>query len=168
VSGLRGAFQHGKPTDKVIQPGEFITMDFGAQYDDYLSDCTRTVIVGPASPEQRKVYDAVRRAQAAGLAAIRAGNRGPDVFAAVWQEVESSGYAQWGGRGIGHGVGLEIHEEPFLQPQGDVVLQEGHVVTVEPGIYIPNWGGVRIEDMVAVTREGCRILTGATKELLDL
>ncbi|HYG59609.1 MAG TPA: Xaa-Pro peptidase family protein [Symbiobacteriaceae bacterium] len=168
VSGLRGSFQHGKPTEKVVAPGDFITMDFGALYDGYLSDCTRTVVIGTATPRQRDVYNAVRRAQAAGLAAIRAGTRGTDVFAAVWQEIEAAGYSQWGGRGIGHGVGLEIHEEPYLQPQGDMVLQAGHVVTMEPGIYIPDWGGVRIEDMVVVTPEGCRVLTGATKELLEL
>ena len=143
-----------------------ITMDFGAVYQGYCSDITRTVVVGEADHRQREIYDLVHRAQAAGLAAVKAGVRAGDVDQAARQMIEAAGYGDYFGHSVGHGVGLEIHELPTMNSSCDLLLAPGMVVTVEPGIYLPEWGGVRIEDTVAVTATGCEILTKTPKDFL--
>lgn len=170
ASGPRSSLPHGGPTERVIEAGDLVTFDFGARYLGYHSDITRTVLAGAAvDPRQREVYETVRAAQAAGLAAVRPGATGAAVDRAAREVIAAAGYAGFFGHGTGHGVGLEIHESPRLAPgREEDVLAAGMVVTVEPGIYIPGWGGVRIEDTVLVTEDGCRSLCATTKELLAL
>lgn len=168
VSGKRTVQQHGAATNKVLEPGDFVVMDFGVVNEGYLCDMTRTVVVGRASEEQRRVYDAVRRAQELGTRLMKPGMVGKEVARLVTKVMADAGYEKWCTKGIGHGVGLEIHEEPFVGADTEFSLEVGHVLTVEPGIYIPGWGGVRIEDTVAIGEEGPRILTKSTKELIEV
>ncbi|MDI6893411.1 MAG: Xaa-Pro peptidase family protein [Bacillota bacterium] len=172
ASGPRSALPHGRASSRRIEAGGFVTMDLGCAVDGYCSDLTRTVVVGRADEEQRKVYEVVARAQKAGLAALRAGRRGSEVDAEARRVIAEAGHADHFGHGLGHGVGLEVHEAPRLSPQAagpdEPVLEPGMVVTVEPGVYIPDWGGVRIEDLVVVREEGCEILSRAEKRLIEL
>ncbi len=169
VSGANSSLPHGVPGDKVIEKGDFVTMDFGARVDGWHSDMTRTVAVGSCSPEQRKVYDTVLRAQKAALSVLRAGLRCVDGDAAAREVIAGAGYGEYFGHATGHGVGVEIHEQPRLSPRsGEEVLSAGSVVTVEPGIYLPGRFGVRIEDMASITEGGCENLTKSPKELLIL
>ncbi len=168
VSGANSSLPHGIPTDKPIARGDFVTMDFGAVVDGYLSDMTRTVAVGKVSDEQRRVYDTVLRAQQAALSVLKAGLPCKEGDAAARRLIEQAGYRNCFGHATGHGVGVQIHEEPRLSSACDEPLQCGHVVTVEPGIYLAGKFGVRIEDMVVITQDGCRNLTHAPKELLIL
>lgn len=169
VSGVNGSLPHGIPSDKPIRCGELVTMDFGAVVDGYLSDMTRTVAVGEVSEHQRFVYNTVLRAQEASLSVLKAGLSCADGDAAARRVIEEAGFGGHFGHGTGHGVGLQIHESPRLSPRaGETILQVGNVVTVEPGIYLPNDCGVRIEDMVVITENGCRNLTHAPKELICL
>ena len=154
-------------TNKLINSGEFVTMDFGAVYEGYCSDITRTVAIGRANERQREVYAATLRAQLTGIGAMKAGVSGvePDRKA---REILGE-YAEFFGHGLGHGVGLEIHENPRLSSKSKCEkLPVNAVVTVEPGVYIPDWGGVRIEDTVRVTAQGCERLTLSPKELLEV
>lgn len=169
VSGANGSQPHGIPSDKPIASGELVTLDFGAVVDGYHSDMTRTVAVGAVSEEQRAVYETVLAAQQAALSVLRPGLSGAEGDAAARRIIEQAGYGDCFGHGTGHGVGVEIHEEPRLSPCADrEVLRVGNVVTVEPGIYIAGRFGVRIEDMVLITDNGCRNLTHAPKELICL
>lgn len=169
VSGANSSLPHGVPGDKAVEKGDFVTMDFGARVDGWHSDMTRTVAVGSCSPEQRRVYDTVLEAQRAALSILRAGLRCVDGDAAARSVIEAAGYGGCFGHATGHGVGVEIHEEPRLSPRsGEEVLQAGSVVTVEPGIYLPGRFGVRIEDMASITEDGCENLTKSPKELLIL
>ena len=168
ASGPRSSMQHGAPSGKQVQAGEFVLMDFGAMVDGYLSDMTRTVVVGRASDEQRRVYHAVRLAQEHGLRSVRPGRVGGDVWRGMWQVIADAGYSEFAGRRFGHALGLEIHEAPYLIEGSADVVAAGNVVTVEPGAYIPGWGGVRIEDQVVVTADGCEVINGGTKELVEL
>ncbi|MGE5576866.1 MAG: M24 family metallopeptidase [Syntrophothermus sp.] len=168
ASGPRAALPHGVASDRVIAAGDLVTLDFGCFYQGYTSDMTRTVVVGQATDRQREIYNVVLEAQSAGLRAVRAGLRGSEVDAVARQVIADAGYGEYFGHGLGHGVGLEIHEAPRLAQSDDTLLAPGMVVTVEPGIYIPEWGGVRIEDMVVVTEDGCEVLTQSTKELICL
>lgn len=168
ASGIRSALPHGRASDKIIEAGDFVTIDFGALYGGYHSDATRTVVVGKASEKQKEIYRIVKEAQLAGVAAVAAGKLGKEVDAVARKIITDAGYGEFFGHGLGHGVGLFIHENPRLAPVGDISLEPNMVVTVEPGIYLPGWGGVRIEDTVAVTASGARILTSLGKELLEL
>jgi len=168
VSGHKSSMPHGKPSDKKIESGDFVTMDFGCMYQGYCSDMTRTVAVGKISDEQRKIYDTVKHAQEAGLSAIRAGVAGMDADKIARQVIADAGYGAYFGHSLGHGVGLLIHELPNLSPRSETILQPNMVVTCEPGIYIPNLGGVRIEDMVCVRQDGIENFTHLSKELLIL
>lgn len=168
VSGIHSSMPHGVPTDKAVEPGDFVTMDFGAEVDGYLSDMTRTVAVGMVSEQQRLVYETVLKAQLAALRTIRAGVTGHEADAAARDVIEAAGFGSRFGHATGHSVGLEIHEEPRCSPNAGAVLQPGVIMTVEPGIYLEGNFGVRIEDMVAVTQEGCENLTKSSKELLIL
>lgn len=169
VSGANSSRPHGVPTDKPIQKGDLVTMDFGALYHGYHADMTRTVAVGDVSDAQRVVYDTVLKAQKATLSVIRAGISGKAADAAARDVITAAGFGEYFGHGTGHGVGVEIHEAPRLSPlSSETPLQAGSVVTVEPGIYLPGKYGVRIEDMVLLTENGCENLTKAPKELIIL
>lgn len=168
VSGANSSLPHGVPTDKKIQDGDFITMDFGAAIGGYCSDMTRTVAVGYATDEQREVYDTVLRAQLAALDAMRAGIIGKDADAVARNIIADAGFGEYFGHSLGHSVGLEIHEAPNCSPTSEAVMKEGTIMTVEPGIYLPDKFGVRIEDMVYITETGCINLTASPKELIIL
>lgn len=168
ASGPRGALPHGRATERVMQRGEFVTVDFGAVYDGYVSDCTRTVALGPIDERQREVYGAVLAAQRRALEAVQPGVACRDVDAAGRAVITAAGFGEAFGHAIGHGIGLDVHEGPPVSPRTDAVLEAGMVVTIEPGIYLPGWGGVRIEDAVVVAEGAPRILTRLSKELLLL
>ncbi len=168
VSGKKSSLPHGKPDGKLIENGDFVTMDFGCVMDGYCSDMTRTVIVGKASEEQKKIYNIVKTAQQTGLDAIRAGISGKEADSAAREIIEKEGYGKYFGHSLGHGVGLLVHELPNLSPRSDITLEENMVVSCEPGIYIPDFGGVRIEDMICVKHGGIENFTYETKELIEL
>ncbi|HLW48940.1 MAG TPA: Xaa-Pro peptidase family protein [bacterium] len=166
ASGPRGALPHGRATDRVMERGEFVTVDFGAVYDGYVSDCTRTVALGAAGARQREVYDAVLAAQLRALEAVRPGVACRDVDAAGRAVIAAAGFGEAFGHAMGHGIGLDVHEGPPVSPRSDAVLEPGMIVTIEPGVYVPGWGGVRIEDAVVVTEAGARVLGRLPKDLL--
>lgn len=169
VSGKNSSMPHGVPTEKIIQRGDFITMDFGAVINGYCSDMTRTVAVGYATDEMIKVYDTVLKAQENVQKTVKAGILCKDADYAARSVIESAGYGEYFGHGTGHGVGLLIHEMPSVSP-GAVgqKLKKGQIITNEPGIYIPEKFGVRIEDMLLVQKNGCKNLTKAAKDLIIL
>ena len=166
ITGRKTSMPHGVPGDEVIRDGDFVTMDFGCLKNGYCSDMTRTVAVGSATEEMRRVYDTVLRAQLAGIAAARAGVTGAAVHSAGAAVIDEAGYGAFFGHGFGHSVGLEIHEKPTASPANDKPLPAGAVITAEPGIYLPGRFGVRIEDMICLTEEGSVNLTRAPKELI--
>ena len=166
VSGVNTTQPHGEPTDKVIEDGDFVTMDFGAVVEGYCGDMTRTIAVGHVSEKQREVYDVVLRSQLAGLDACRAGVRCRDIDAVSRNIIEDAGYGEFYIHGTGHGVGTEVHEAPTLNSRSDEILAEFMPVTVEPGIYIPNEFGVRIEDLAIITTFGIINAVKSQKSLI--
>ncbi|HXX36665.1 MAG TPA: Xaa-Pro peptidase family protein [bacterium] len=168
ASGPRSALPHGRATERVLQPGDFVTLDFGPVYEGYTSDCTRTVVLGRPDDRQREVYAIVLEAQRRAIESVRTGASSRAVDGVARAVIEAAGFGDAFGHGLGHGIGLEIHEGPSLSPRMDVPLEPGMVLTIEPGVYLPGWGGVRIEDDVVVTADGCRVLTHAPKELIEL
>jgi Xaa-Pro aminopeptidase len=167
-AGPTGAVPHAHPGERPIGRGETIVIDLGARLGGYTSDCTRTFATGELPERLGEAYDVCARAQQAGLDAVRAGVSGRDADAAARDVVEASPFAGRFGHGLGHGVGLEVHEAPTLRAESEDVLEPGNVVTVEPGIYLDGEGGIRIEDLVVVTEDGCEILTRFTKELVTV
>lgn len=168
VSGERSARPHGKPSEKKLEVGDFVTMDFGARVQGYNSDITRTVVVGKASDRHREVYETVLEAQMEALHAIRPGHLARDVDKLAREILDTRDLAKYFGHGLGHGLGRVVHDGGRLSPTSEDVIQPGQIWTVEPGVYIPGFGGVRIEDDVLVTETGIEILTHSTKELLVL
>ena len=168
VSGVNSSMPHGVPSDKKIEDGDFITMDYGAVVDGYHSDMTRTVAVGHVSERQKLIYRTVLEAQLAGLAALKEGVTGKDADKAARDVIEAAGFGEQFTHSTGHGVGVEIHEAPYLSTKSGYTLHTGNVVTVEPGIYLPGECGVRIEDMALITEDGARNLTNCPKELIIL
>ena len=168
VSGPNGSLPHGVPSEKAIQSEEFVTMDFGCVYHGYCSDMTRTVAVGSVTDEMRRVYDTVLEAQRAGIAAARAGVSGHDVDKAARDVIDGAGYGPYFGHSFGHGVGVEIHEGPNATPSNALPLPAGAVISAEPGIYLPGKLGVRIEDVLILTEDGCQNITLAPKDLVIL
>ena len=168
VSGPNTSLPHGVATDRVIREGDFITMDFGVLLSGYCSDMTRTVAVGYATEEMQTVYNTVLQAQLAGLAATRPGIKGRDIDAAARQVIIDAGYGDYFGHGYGHSLGMEVHEAPNCNPSGETVMEEGMVVSAEPGIYLPGKFGVRIEDVVIFTKDGYENITHSPKELIIL
>ena len=168
AAGENGALPHAEPGDREIGPGELVVFDMGAELDGYCSDGTRTFATGDPGEEAREVYDVVLAAQLAALAAIRVGASGKEIDAVAREMIAEAGQGDHFGHGLGHGVGLEVHESPRLATTSDDELREGNVVTVEPGIYLPGRFGVRIEDLVVVTGDGYRNLSGTSKELTVL
>jgi Xaa-Pro aminopeptidase len=167
AGGPNGARPHAVPGDRVLNAGEPIVIDMGLVLDGYCSDMTRTVVLGEPDAKTRKIFRLVRKAQQAGIKAIRAGVTGSEVDRAARQIIERAGYGAQFGHGLGHGVGLAVHEGPGLSRRYQKKLRAGMVVTVEPGIYLPDWGGVRLENMVVVTAKGCEVLNTDTT-FLDL
>lgn len=161
---VNGARPHHRPTDTVIEAGHLVVIDVGALVDGYHSDMTRTFVAGEPTASQFEMYQLVLSAQMAGLRAVRAGVSAREVDAACRGVISDAGYGDWFSHGTGHGVGLEIHEEPFVSKASDAILQVGDVVTVEPGVYRGGFGGIRVEDLVVVTDDGCRILTASAKD----
>lgn len=165
TSGERSAMPHGHPTTRKIQKGDVVVIDTGALFHGYHSDLTRTVCAGEPSEEEKKIFDLLQKAQEAAYKAIRPGITGKDADAAARKVIQEAGYGNYFSHGLGHGVGLEIHEAPSLRRTSDQVLEAGMVVTVEPGVYLPSRFGMRIEDMVLVTESGCEVLTGLARKL---
>lgn len=168
ASGPNGSLPHAVPSDRAIQSGEFVTMDFGCIYGGYCSDMTRTVAVGEPTEEMKKVYAVVLEAQLAGIAAEKAGVTGKSVDAAARRVIEDAGYGEYFGHSFGHSVGLEIHEAPNAGSTSEDVIPLGAAVSAEPGIYLPGKFGVRIEDVTIFTADGCVNLTKAPKDLIIL
>jgi len=168
ASGVRSALPHGLASSKVIQTGEMVTLDFGCVFQHYHSDITRTVAVGEVPPTLQHIYRIVAQAQQVVLESIRPGLKCAAVDKIARDIITAHGYGQYFGHGLGHGVGLAIHEEPRLSPSDDTFLEPGMIVTVEPGIYIPNVGGVRIEDMILITADGCETLAHSSKDFIQL
>ncbi len=165
AAGVNGSRPHADPADVPIAEGTLVTVDMGCVVDGYRSDCTRTFATGELPAQLEEAYGLVAQAQLDGLAAVRAGAFGPDVDAASRVAIGAAGLADAYGHGLGHGVGLDIHEAPNLRPESTDTLAVGNVVTVEPGLYLPGIGGCRIEDLVAVTEDGCEIISSFTKEM---
>jgi Xaa-Pro aminopeptidase len=168
ASGPRSALPHARAGDRELETGDFVLLDFGAIADGYCSDITRTVVLGAANTEQREVYDIVREANARASGAVRAGMRGMAADAVAREYIDARGFGEAFGHSLGHGIGLEVHEGPRLARSIDAALTAGMVVTIEPGIYRPGWGGVRIEDDVLITESGARVLTRFSRDLLEL
>ena len=165
AAGPHGALPHAEPRDVQIPTDTLVVIDWGARLDGYCSDCTRTIATGPLGPEAEAVYELVRRAQDEALAAVRAGAEKQGVDGVARAIIEEAGQGERFGHGLGHGVGLEVHEGPRLTKQAEGALAAGNVVTVEPGVYIPGELGVRIEDLVAVTEDGSEVFTTFSKQL---
>jgi Xaa-Pro aminopeptidase len=166
AAGAHGALPHAQPRQVEIRRGDMVVIDWGARVDGYCSDCTRTIAAGQVPAHARDVYDLVLAAQRAGLSAIRAGVSGLEADAIARTVIEAAGHGDHFGHGLGHGVGLDIHEAPRLSQRSQHELQDGNVVTVEPGVYLPGEFGVRIEDVVVVREGACEILSGIGKELM--
>ena len=165
ASGPHGARPHAQPRDVEIGPGQLVVIDWGAELDGYCSDCTRTVATGEPGEHASEIYALVLLAQETGLAAVHAGASSKEVDSAAREVIAAAGHAQHFGHGLGHGVGLEIHEAPWLSQTYDATLEDGNVVTVEPGVYLPGELGVRIEDLVVARGGGAEILTEISKQL---
>lgn len=168
ASGQRSSMPHGVASEKKINYGELLTMDFGCVYNGYCSDMTRTIVVGKANDEQKKIYNIVLKAQNEALLHIKAGVAGKDIDKIARDIISDAGFGDNFGHGLGHGVGLAIHEEPRLSPMGNRILEKNMIVTDEPGIYIQGFGGVRIEDLVAVGENGPIVFSKSPKELIEL
>ena len=166
VSGPNTSMPHGVPGDRVVQEGDFITMDFGALYQGYCADMTRTVAVGYATEEMEKVYHTVLKAQTAAIAATKPGVKGKEIDGIARKIITDAGYGSYFGHGYGHCIGMECHEAPNCGPSGETVMEIGMVSSAEPGIYLPGKFGVRIEDLVIFTADGCENITKSPKNLI--
>jgi Xaa-Pro aminopeptidase len=168
LTGKRTSLIIGSPTDAKIEQGDFLLMNYGARYKGYLTDFSRTVVIGQPDAEQDRIYRAVLKAQTKAINSIKAGALAKEPFYASAKVFESEDLLQYHYEGMGHGIGLFMHEEPFLDKNSKNILEKNSVLTVEPGIYIPDWGGVRIEDIVHITEEGNEILSKSPRELIQL
>ncbi|HOB21679.1 MAG TPA: M24 family metallopeptidase, partial [Bacillota bacterium] len=168
ASGPNSALPHAQPGSRRLGWGDFVVIDCGAKWQGYCADLTRTFVVGEPSAKQQEIYQLVLDAQLVGLEALQAGMGARELDATARSVIGAAGYADAFGHGLGHGVGLEVHEEPRLSPKGEGELAAGMVVTVEPGIYLAGWGGVRIEDLVLVKEDGREILSKTKKELVSV
>lgn len=166
--GERSALPHGIPSDKQLKHGDIILIDFGAVVNGYRSDMTRTFVFGQASAEQKHIYQLVQFAQQAAIDEISEGVLGSHLYQQSANILLNSEYKKYAGEGLGHGVGLVLHEQPFIGPDCHTAIEKGCVITIEPGIYVPGWGGVRIEDDVVLTDKGLKILTKSPKNLIEL
>jgi Xaa-Pro aminopeptidase len=165
AAGPHAALPHATPRDVAVAEGQLLLIDWGAELDGYCSDCTRTLAAGEPGDTEREIYALVLEGQLAGVRAVREGAEGRAVDAVAREVIAAGGYGEQFGHGLGHGVGLAVHERPRLSKRSEATLASGNVVTVEPGVYLPGRFGVRIEDLVVVTEDGCEILTSVSKEL---
>lgn len=168
ISGARTSLLHGIPSAKAIEYGDLVLMDYGCQYHGYLSDMTRTVVVGHATSKQREVYRLEQQMVADVEAFLKDGVSASDAYQQSLKAIEGTEYMKYNYTGIGHGIGMFVHEVPFMSPISKNIIKAGNVMTVEPGIYIPGWGGIRIEDQLLITKDGSENLISATKELIEL
>lgn len=168
ASGINSSMPHAVPSKKRIEIGDFLTMDFGCIYEGYCSDMTRTIVIGKATDKQKEIYHTVLKAQLAALDFMKAGYRGCEVDQVARDIIDTAGYEGCFGHGLGHSVGLHVHENPRLSMKEEEILLPGMVVTVEPGIYIKGFGGVRIEDLIVITENGYENLTQSKKQLIEL
>lgn len=168
ASGKRSAMPHGTASGKVIENGDFLTLDFGCVFEGYCSDMTRTVVVGRADERQKEIYNTVLLAQETALDALESGKMCSDIDAVARKVITDAGYGDNFGHGLGHSVGIEIHEMPSLSPKCKDIIRDGNVLTVEPGIYIEGFGGVRIEDLVVMENGRAKNLTNSPKELMEI
>ncbi|MGP1569680.1 MAG: aminopeptidase P family protein [Eubacteriales bacterium] len=168
VSGINSSKPHGIPSEKVVKNGELLTLDFGCKYKGYCSDMTRTLAIGKISDEMRNLYEVVLEAQMNACEKLKPGMHVKDGDALARDIIKKYGFGEYFGHGLGHGVGLEIHEDPYLSFRGNHILKENMTVTIEPGIYLPNKFGVRIEDLVFITADGIKNVTGSPKELITI
>jgi Xaa-Pro aminopeptidase len=168
ASGPNGALPHGRPTDRIIDKGTFVTVDWGVRVDGYCSDCTRTFSTGGLPGALREIYDVALEAQRRAVANVKAGMTGVEADALARDPITDAGYGENFGHGLGHGVGMMVHEAPRLSTESTDVLENGHAVTIEPGIYLPGIGGVRIEDLAIVRDDGLEVLTSFPKELVEV
>lgn len=167
VSGENGALPHGQPSDKIIKEGELITTDFGCKYQGYCSDFTRTFAVGKEiNPKLKEIYQIVQEAQWKGIQAVKTGVNCNEIDQIVRDYIQQKGYGEYFAHSTGHGLGIEVHEAPSISTRDNTLLQPGMIITIEPGIYIPDLGGVRIEDDVLVTKNGYVLLTQSPRELI--
>jgi len=169
ASGKNAALPHAKASEKVIETGDMVTIDFGAIYEGYASDITRTYFIGTPDDKFKKIYELVLQAQSAAIKGAKAGLTGKEIDAIARKVIEDAGYGEYFGHGLGHGIGLVVHDAPTLNKRGEKVVPENSVVTIEPGIYIPEWGGIRIEDDFVVETDGVRCITSELpKNLIDI
>ncbi len=168
ASGPNSACPHASPTERRLQPGDFLKLDFGARYRGYNSDITRTICLGPPDAKHVKIYNIVLQAQLSAIKAIEPGRTGKQIDAVARDIIASHGYGENFGHSLGHSLGIQVHDGPGFSRNSDIVLEPGMVITVEPGIYIDGWSGVRIEDYILVTDNGVEVLTHATKDLLGI
>ena len=165
ASGPRSALPHARPTDRIFSVGDFVVFDFGCVVNGYCSDMTRTVVIGEPEEQHLLIHDLVLKAQTTSLAAVGPGKTGAEIDAVARDIISETGYGEYFGHSLGHSLGLEVHESPRLSKTDQTVLQPGMIVTVEPGVYLPGFGGVRIEDLVLVTADGHEVLSSTFKEL---
>jgi Xaa-Pro aminopeptidase len=168
ASGQRSAMPHGRASTKKLHKGDFVTIDFGCLYKGYASDITRTVVLGRATEKQKKIYGIVQATQKAACRAVKPGVACNRIDGLAREMIMKAGFGDNFGHGLGHGIGMLVHDRPVLSPQSNDILEAGMIVTIEPGIYISNWGGVRIEDDVLVTPNGGQILSKSPRDLMEL
>ena len=168
ISGPNTSLLHGIPSDRALRYGDFVLMDYGCQFNGYMSDMTRTVVVGKATDEQKHVYALEKQMIEDSLAAMKAGADTGEVYRASIKAIENTEYFKYHYTGVGHGIGLFVHEHPFINPAGGSVYVPNTVTTIEPGLYIPGWGGVRIEDQVIIKEDGNENLISVPHELIEV
>jgi len=168
ASGVRSALPHAKPTEKIIEQGDFVVLDFGAKYDGYHADMTRTIVAGKATSKHSEIYNIVYEAQKCGCEAAIHGIECKEIDSVCREYINKKGYKKFFNHNTGHGLGLEIHTNPRFSPVSNDKVYENYIMTIEPGIYLPNFGGVRIEDDILIKRDGYEILNHSTKELLEI
>lgn len=168
ASGYRSALPHGVASEKTLEKGDMVTIDFGCVYQGYCSDMTRSFVLGHASEKQKEIYDTVLQAQLTALQAVKPGKTGKELDESAREIITGKGYGKYFGHGLGHGVGLDVHELPHVNQLGEKPMEPGMVITIEPGVYIPEFGGVRIEDLLVVTEDGFKVLSNTPKELIEI
>lgn len=168
ISGPNTSLLHGIPSDRALQYGDFVLMDYGCQFHGYMSDMTRTVVVGRANDRQKEVYALEKRMLEDSLSVMKAGATGAEIYDASIRAIKDTEYLQYHYSGIGHGIGLFVHELPFIRPGAEHVYEKNIVTTIEPGLYIPGWGGVRIEDQVLITEDGYENMISVPHDLIEV